>query len=106
MKKYTINKGVGEKVEFKGLKAQYFLYFFVVIVCLLFLYIILSICNVSLLYTIGVELILGGSSLTYIFKFNEKYGEHGLMKIMVRKYTPRFLSSKKIFFKIIKNIYK
>ena len=77
---YTINRGVGNTIEFKGLKAQYLVMFFGGVIAILLVTFILGAANAGFVVVI---LFVGGSAsalVYYVFKFNKKYGEHGLMK--------------------------
>lgn len=102
MNTYHINKGIGRTVEFKGLKAQYLFIFSVGLLGLL-------IC-VMIMYMAGVNtylcLILGGASSGLLiwktFALNEKYGEHGLMKLGAIKKHPKYIISRKNIFRYIR----
>ena len=65
MAEYSINKGIGRTVEYKGLKAQWF--------CIAFG----AVCASILVW------------LT--FHLNAKYGQYGLMKLAAVKYHPRYI---------------
>lgn len=102
MNTYHINKGIGRKVEFKGLKAQYLFIFSGGLLGLL-------IC-VMIMYMAGVNtylcLILGGVSCGLLiwqtFALNGKYGEHGLMKLSARKKHPEYIISRKCIYRYLK----
>lgn len=91
MNTYNINKGIGRKVEFKGLKSQYLLIFAGGLLGTLIL--------VMILYMVGVNsyiclfLGIGGASLIVwqTFSLNGKYGEHGLMKKAANKRHPDYI---------------
>lgn len=95
MKSYTINKGIGRTVEFKGLKAQYLFIFAGGLLGILVLVMILYMAGVNsyLCLTLG----FGGSGLIVwqTFSLNRKYGEHGLMKVGARKRHPRYIICRK-----------
>lgn len=93
MNKYNINKGIGRTVEFKGLKAQYLFIFAGGLLGILVLVMILYIAGVSSFGCIGVG--VGGASLLVwqTFALNRKHGEHGLMKLAVRKRHPKYITS-------------
>lgn len=93
--KYNINKGIGRTVEFKGLKSQYLFIFAGGLLGTLILVMILYMANVNsyfclLLGTGGVALIVWKT-----FSMNQKYGEHGLMKLGARKKHPRYIICRK-----------
>lgn len=95
MSNYNINKGIGRTVEFKGLKAQYLFIFAGGLLGTLIL--------VMILYMVGVNsyicLLLGTGGASLIvwqtFSLNQKYGEHGLMKIGAIKRHPRYIICRK-----------
>ena len=82
MADYPINRGIGKPVEFKGLKSQYLFIFAGGLLALFVLFIIM--------YMVGINqwvcIIFGVTSATLLvwqtFRLNEKYGTHGLMKIV------------------------
>ena len=92
---YNINKGIGRTVEFKGLKAQYLFIFAGGLLGTLIL--------VMILYMVGVNSYIclflgtGGASLIVwqTFSLNQKFGEHGLMKIGAIKRHPRYIICRK-----------
>ncbi|GAA6765692.1 DUF4133 domain-containing protein [Flavobacterium sp. CGRL1] len=95
MNNYSINKGIGRTVEFKGLKAQYLFIFAGGLLGMLIL--------VMILYMAGLNSYLclflgaGGASLIVwqTFALNKKYGEYGLMKIGAIKRHPRYIICRK-----------
>lgn len=95
MSNYNINKGIGRTVEFKGLKAQYLFIFAGGLLGTLILVMILYMAGVN--SYICLFLGIGGASLIVwqTFSLNQKYGEHGLMKIGAIKRHPRYIISRK-----------
>lgn len=91
MSTYSINKGIGRTVEFKGLKAQYLFIFAGGLLGILILVMILYMAGVN--SYICLLLGAGGASLIVwqTFSLNKKYGEHGLMKIAAKKRHPRYI---------------
>lgn len=95
MKNYNINKGIGRTAEFKGLKAQYLFIFAGGLLGVLLL--------VMILYMVGANpyacLFTGVvGALTIIWKtfaLNNRYGEHGLMKMAARKKHPKYIVARK-----------
>ncbi|MGE8512949.1 MAG: DUF4133 domain-containing protein [Chryseobacterium culicis] len=95
MNTYHINKGIGRTVEFKGLKAQYLFIFAGGLLGILVF--------VMIMYMTGVHtyicLFLGGISASLLiwqtFSLNNKYGEHGLMKLSAKKRHPQYIISRK-----------
>lgn len=93
--KYNINKGIGRTVEFKGLKAQYLFGFAGGLLLVLILVMVLYMANVYMY----VCLTMGCISATFIvwktFRLNNKYGEHGLMKLGAKRKHPMYIISRK-----------
>jgi hypothetical protein len=95
METYNINKGIGRTVEFKGLKAQYLFIFAGGVLGVLVLVMILYIAGVNSYACIGIG---GGGAALIIwqtFSLNRKHGEHGLMKLAVRRCHPRYILCRK-----------
>ena len=92
---YTINKGIGCSVEFKGLKAQYLFIFAGGLLAVFILFVIL--------YMIGIEqwvcILFGVVSASLLvwgtFHPNGRYGEYGLMKLAAARRHPRYLIHRK-----------
>lgn len=106
MSTYSINKGIGRTVEFRGLKAQYLFIFAGGLLGTLIL--------VMVLYMAGVSsylcLFLGAAGASVIvwktFSLNNKYGEHGLMKAGARKRHPRYIISRRAVRRLFKSTTK
>lgn len=102
MKEYNINRGIGRTVEFKGLKAQYLFIFAGGLLAILLLVMILYMANVNPYVCLGIA---GGGSSVLIwltFRLNNKYGEHGLMKIAAKKRHPRYLICRKPIYRHVR----
>ena len=82
MADYPINKGIGHSVEFKGLKAQYLFIFAGGLLAVFFLVVVLYMAGADQLVCIGLGLTLGSLLVWGTFHLNNKYGEHGLMKLL------------------------
>ena len=95
MENYSINKGIGRTVEFRGLKAQYLFIFAGGLLGMLILVMILYMAGTS--SYICLFLGAGGASLIVwqTFSLNRKYGEHGLMKMGAQKRHPRYIICRK-----------
>jgi hypothetical protein len=100
MVEYEIYKGAGKTVEFKGLKSQYLIGFFVGVFSLFLLYVVLSVAEVPSAIRIFVVLSLTSVMVYYVFKYNKKYGQFGLMKQNTRRRCPRFILRRKSFFRM------
>lgn len=90
---YRVNRGINKSMEFKGLKAQYIWYLAGGIMGSLLLFAILYVVKVNNYICIVVAFGAGGSSIGIAYKLSNKYGEHGLMKRMARRYIPKVLKS-------------
>lgn len=106
MSNYNINKGIGRTVEFKGLKAQYLFIFAGGLLGTLILVMILYMAGVN--SYICLFLGTGGASLIVwqTFSLNQKYGEHGLMKIGARKKHPKYIICRKPVHRYLKRTSK
>lgn len=91
MNNFNINKGIGRTVEFKGLKAQYLFIFAGGLLGILILVMILYIAGANSYACLSIG--AGGASFTVwkTFTLNNKYGEHGLMKLAGKKRHPRYI---------------
>lgn len=92
---YPINKGIGHSVEFKGLKAQYLFIFAGGLLVLFFLVVVLYMAGADQLVCIGLGLTLGSLLVWGTFYLNNKYGEHGLMKLLASKSHPRYILNRR-----------
>src|ERR1700738_4629116 len=77
---YSVNKGVNQSIEFKGLKAQYIWYLGGGLVGLLVLFAILYVLGVNTFICLGLILGAGAFLFTKVYKMSKTYGEYGLMK--------------------------
>lgn len=96
---YLVNKGVNRSIEFKGLKAQYIWYVAFCFLGLLIIYAILFIVGVNQYLALLIILAAGGFSLMKVYSMSNKYGEHGMMKVMARRSVPKHViaRSRKVF---------
>ena len=97
MAEYNINKGIGQSVEFKGLKAQYLFIFAGGLLAIFVLFVILFLAGVNQWVCIGTLLVW------QTFALNRRFGEYGLMKLMAKRSRPRFLINRKKPYQTIKN---
>ncbi len=95
MADYPINKGIGHSVEFKGLKAQYLFIFAGGLLAVFFLVVVLYMAGADQLVCIGLGLTLGSLLVWGTFHLNNKYGEHGLMKLLASKSHPRYILNRR-----------
>jgi hypothetical protein len=93
---YSINKGIGQSVEFKGLKAQYLFLFAAGLLAVFVVFVILYMANAGEWVCIGFGVVAASVLVWLTFYLNSKYGEHGLMKLMASKQHPRYLINRKV----------
>jgi hypothetical protein len=102
MSEFSINRGIGKSVEFKGLKAQYLFIFIGGLLALFVLFIIMYLVGINQWVCIG----FGGIAATVLvwqtFALNAKYGEHGLMKVHARSSHPRYIINRRRIPKLFK----
>ncbi len=102
MVNYEFNKGLGKTVEFKGLQAQYLFIFAVGIVGLFLFFIVLNVIGVPVIVNLFISLVLLLVLLLYVFSYNKKYGQYGLMQLQALNQTPKFIISRKSIFNSVK----
>lgn len=95
MADYSINKGIGKSVEFKGLKAQYLFIFAGGLLAVFMVFVVMYMAGINQWICIGFGVIAASVLVWLTFNLNAKYGEHGLMKMLARKQHPRFLINRK-----------
>ena len=91
MSEYSINKGVGRSVEYKGLKAQYLFIFAIGLLSLFVLFVIMYVAGVPQWFCIGFGAVCASILVWLTFHLNTKYGQYGLMKLTAVKYHPRYI---------------
>lgn len=98
---YQINKGINKSVEFRGLKAQYIWYMGGAVVSLLIVFAVMYIVGFPSYLCFGVVLPVGTFVMAKVYGMSNKYGEHGLMKVLASKQIPKEIKSRsrRVFFK-------
>jgi len=96
---YTINKGINQSIEFKGLKAQYIWYLGGGLVGLMILFSVMYLVGLPSIVCVGVIVIAATLLIIRIYAMSNKYGEHGLMKALAAKQVPKVIKvrSRKVF---------
>jgi hypothetical protein len=92
---FSINRGIGNPAEFKGLKSQYLFIFAGGLLGLFVVVVVMFMAGVNHLVCIilGIAAALG---LVYgVFHLNDKYGEHGLMKAQAKRSHPRYVINRR-----------
>ncbi len=103
MANFSINKGIGKSVEFKGLKAQYLFIFVGGLLGIFIITVILYMIGVSQVISIGIG-VVGATLLVWqTFALNAKYGEFGMMKHSAKGKHPRYITNRHPIRKLIKN---
>ena len=103
MAEYSINKGVGRSVEFHGLKSQYLFIFAGGLLATFILFVVLYMVGTPQWLCIGVGVVSASLLVWQTFSLNDKYGEHGVMKLQARGYHPRHIISRQRFNRLIKS---
>ena len=102
---YSINKGIGRSAEFKGLKSQYLFVFAGGLLGVLVVFMIMYIIGIDQLVCILFGVSCASLLVWGTFHLNEKYGEHGLLKLQASHSHPRFIiNRKKILSLFIRNL--
>ncbi|HFK5537014.1 DUF4133 domain-containing protein [Elizabethkingia anophelis] len=102
MNTYHINKGIGRKAEFKGLKAQYLMAFAIGLLLLLILVMIMYMAGVHVYICLSFGLVVGCLIIWQTFSLNRKYGEYGLMKLRAKKKHPDYIISRRSVRRLIR----
>lgn len=102
MAEYSINKGIGNSVEFKGLKAQYLFIFAGGLLATFIIFVVMYMAGVNQWICIGFGVIAASLLVWQTFALNAKYGEHGLMKAGAVKSHPRYIINRKSFPQLFK----
>lgn len=102
MADYSVNKGIGRSVEFKGLKAQYLFIFVGGLLTLFVLFVILYMIGIDQWICIGFGVVSASVLVWQTFALNARYGEHGLMKLGATKSHPRYLLNRRRISRLIK----
>ena len=102
MSEYSINKGVGRSVEYKGLKAQYLFIFAIGLLSLFVLFVIMYVVGVPQWFCIGFAAVSASALVWLTFRLNSKFGQYGLMKLTSVKYRPRYIINRLRVRKIMK----
>lgn len=100
MSKYSINRGIGKSVEFKGLKAQYLFIFCGGLLAVFVVFIILYMMNIGQWVCIGFGSIAASILIWFTFTLNRKYGEYGLMKLFAKRQHPHYIINRKTIIRL------
>jgi len=101
---YSINKGIGRPAEFKGLKSQYLFIFAGGLLSVFIVFVIMYMIGINQLFCIGFGIVSAGTLVWGTFYLNDKYGEHGLMKLHAKKHHPRFIINRRRMIQLIARV--
>ena len=95
---YSINRGIGRPVEFKGLHSQYLFIFAGGLLAVFVAFVVM--------YMVGIGFgCISALVLVYLtFTLNDKYGTYGLMKHFARRNHSRYIINRKAISRLF--IYK
>lgn len=97
---YNLNKGIGKSVEFKGLKSQYLFIFAGGLLAVFVVFVIMYMVGIDQWICIGFGVIAASVLVWLTFNLNQKYGEHGLMKLGAKRQHPRYLINRKNVYRL------
>ena len=99
---YSINKGINQSIEFKGLKAQYIWYLGGGVVSLMILFAVMYIIGIPSLICIAFVGTAGAFLVFKIYRMSNTYGEHGMMKALAGRQVPNHVKvfSRSVFIKL------
>ncbi|MCD8177632.1 MAG: DUF4133 domain-containing protein [Tannerellaceae bacterium] len=95
MAEYPINRGIGKEVEFKGLKSQYLFIFAGGLLTVFVVFVILFMAGAGQWFCISFGAVSASLLIWITFHLNNKYGSHGLMKLLSKKNHPRYIINRK-----------
>lgn len=88
MVQYNINKGINKSMEFRGLKGQYIYYLAVGLAVLLIAFTIMYIAGVPVYLCVPVVVLAGSGLFMVVYRYSNRYGEHGLAKAIAYRQVP------------------
>lgn len=95
MGEYSINRGIGNSVEFKGLKSQYLFIFAAGLLAVFVIFIVMYMIGIGQWVCIGFGVAAAFSLVWLTFYLNKRYGENGLMKLLASRMHPRFILNRR-----------
>jgi uncharacterized membrane protein YdcZ (DUF606 family) len=101
---YSINKGIGKPAEFKGLKSQYLFIFAGGLLGVFVVFVIMYMIGIGQVICIGFGVVTAGTLVRGTFYLNDKYGEHGLMKLQATRNHPRYIINRRRIRRLIYRI--
>lgn len=104
MAEYTINKGIGKPIEFKGLISQYLFIFTGGLLAEFILFVIMYLIGIDQMVCWGFGIVTTPILIWLTFRLNDKYGEFGLMKQVALKTHPRYIINRLRVRRLLKRI--
>ena len=104
MAEYSINKGIGKPAEFRGLKSQYLFIFAGGLLGVFIVFVIMYMVGISQVICIVFGVVTAGTLVWGTFYLNDKYGEHGLMKLQATQNHPDFIINRRRIIQLISKI--
>jgi hypothetical protein len=91
---YNLNRGINKSWELNGLVGSNVYYMVAAIMFTFVLFVTLYLCHVSLVMSLIIGFTVGGALWAAVYRINAKYGEHGVMKAMARRSSPRLITNR------------
>ena len=95
MAEFSINKGIGHNPEFKGLKSQYLFIFAGGLLSVFVIFVVMYMAGVGQWTCIGFGVVAASGLVWGTFHLNQRFGEHGLMKLQARMRHPKFVINRR-----------
>lgn len=89
---YILNKGLNQPLEFLGLRAQYIWYLGGCVLGCLALFVVLYVIGLPSFICVVFAFVSGGGGIIFVYNLNDKYGQHGLMKLYAKKSMPNSIN--------------
>ncbi|WP_438946734.1 DUF4133 domain-containing protein [Sediminibacterium sp.] len=90
---YPINKALGRPVVFRGLVAQYIWRMAMALVVCLLLFALLYIAGLGIVFCTCFVFVAAGISIWKVYRLNQQYGQHGMMKKMAAQAIPKWIKA-------------
>lgn len=99
---YDLNKGINKPIEFRGLKAQYIWYMAAGLALLLTSFAAMYLAGVPVYVSLPAVLLTGVGLFAGIYRYNHKFGEHGMMKALAYRQVPSAIicRTRKVFIQL------
>jgi hypothetical protein len=98
---FSMNKGIGKPAEFKGLKSQYLFIFAGGLLAVFIVFVVMYMAGIGQWICIGFGISAASLLIWLTFTLNDKYGEHGLMKLQAHRSHPKYIISRKAICRLL-----